>query len=198
MAARATTSSPAHAGYNAVSGGDGNDTLSGGAGNDSLLGGSGNDKIDGGAGNDEVVLGEGRQRCPDSAALGNDARWSAASATTPSPAAPAATSSTTRHVLDGHDTVIGFDGNAAGGQDVLDLSGLLRQSLGSDRRPRGSRVSIVDKGASVEIAVDTDGDAQLRSPRGHAEDRGMRSPSARTFSLGLIELAAAGRGTTWL
>ena len=59
--------------------------------------------------------------------------------------------------FDGHDTVIGFDGNPAGGQDVFNLSGLfaiLSVSIGD----RAARVSIVDKGASVEIAVDTNGD----------------------------------------
>ena len=59
-------------------------------------------------------------------------------------------------VLDGHDVVIGFDGNAAGGQDVFDLSQLF-VNLGVAVGDRAARVQIVDNGASVEIAVDTDG-----------------------------------------
>ena len=58
--------------------------------------------------------------------------------------------------LDGHDIIIGFDGNAAGGQDTFDLDALF-DSLGVAPVSRAARVSIVDKGASVDIAVDTDG-----------------------------------------
>ena len=58
---------------------------------------------------------------------------------------------------DGDDTVIGFDGNAAGGQDVLSLQTLFN-SLSVSVVDRAGRVSIVDHGASVEIAVDTNGD----------------------------------------
>lgn len=60
-------------------------------------------------------------------------------------------------VLDGHDVVVGFDGNAAGGQDALNLDSLF-DSLFVAAGDRAGRVSVVDKGASVEIAVDTNGD----------------------------------------
>lgn len=47
--------------------------------------------------------------------------------------------------------------NAAGGQDIFDLDYLF-DNLGVAAGSRAGRVSIVDKGASVEIKVDTDGD----------------------------------------
>jgi hypothetical protein len=56
-----------------------------------------------------------------------------------------------------HDVVLAFDGNSAGGQDVFDLSNLFN-TLSVPIADRAARVSIVDKGASVEIAVDTNGD----------------------------------------
>ena len=79
-------------GNDKITGNLGNNVLSGGAGNDNLNGGGGHDTLTGGAGNDTITGG-----------AGNDV-----------------VSYTS--VLDGHDAVIGFDGNAAGGQDVLDLS----------------------------------------------------------------------------
>ena len=51
---------------------------------------------------------------------------------------------------------IGFDGNAAGGQDTLDLEPLF-DSLDVLTADRAGRVSILDKGASVDVFVDTDG-----------------------------------------
>ena len=143
-----------HLGYNAVSGDDGNDTLGGGAGNDSLLGGSGNDKIDGGAGNDGILGGADNDYLVGGTGddtivgeLGNDT-------------ITGGTGSDLIYytsVLDGHDVIIGFDGNAAGGQDVLDLSSLFG-ALAVPTADRAARVSIIDKGASVEIKVDTNGD----------------------------------------
>ncbi len=48
--------------------------------------------------------------------------------------------------FDGHDLIIGFDGNPIGGQDVLDLDALF-DSLGVKTEDRAGRISIVDKGA---------------------------------------------------
>jgi Ca2+-binding RTX toxin-like protein len=119
-----------------LDGGAGNDKLTGGSAGDRLLGGEGNDSLNGGAGADTITGGWGNDTV--TASSGND---------------------TVRYtsVLDGHDVVIGFDGNAAGGQDVLDLD-FLFDNLGVAAADRAGRVSIVDKGASVEIAVDTNGD----------------------------------------
>ena len=116
--------------------GTGNDKLTGNLGNNRLYGGGDNDNLNGGGGNDTLTGGIGNDTITGGA--GND------------------TISYTS-TLDGHEVVIGFDGNAAGGQDVLDLSDLF-DYLGVAVGDRAARVSIVDKGASVEIAVDTNGD----------------------------------------
>ena len=144
-----------HLGYNAISGDDGSDTLSGGAGNDSLLGGSGNDKIDGGAGSDGILGGADNDYLVGGA--GNDTLVGEVGNDTLTGGAGSDLIYYTS-VLDGHDVVIGFDGNAAGGQDVLDLDTLFG-NLGVSAGDRAARVSIVDKGATVEISVNTDGDA---------------------------------------
>jgi len=59
-------------------------------------------------------------------------------------------------VLDGHDLIGKFDGDAAGGQDMVNLD-LLFASLGVPVGDRAARVSIIDKGATVDVRVDTDG-----------------------------------------
>jgi Ca2+-binding RTX toxin-like protein len=102
--------------------------LFGGADADVIIGSAGNDTLDGGAGNDELDDG-----------LGND---------------------TIRYAspLDGHDVIDNFDGNAAGGQDKLDLDALF-DSLGVAAANRAAHVSIVDNGASVDVAIDADGNA---------------------------------------
>jgi Ca2+-binding RTX toxin-like protein len=116
-------------------GGDGNDKMDGGAGNDLLGGGFGNDALTGGIGNDTLVGGEGDDTV--TGGTGSDSiRYDSK--------------------LDGHDLVVGFDGNAAGGQDTLDLD-LLFDSLGVLAADRAGRVSIQDKGASVDVFVDADG-----------------------------------------
>jgi len=61
-------------------------------------------------------------------------------------------------VLDGHDVISSFDGDAAGGHDVLDLDGLM-DSLGVSGADRAGRISIIDHGATVDVAVDADGNA---------------------------------------
>ena len=135
-------------------GSSGNDTIKGAAGNDSLLGGSGNDKIDGGAGNDGILGGADNDYLV--GGTGNDTIVGELGNDT----IAGGTGSDLIYytsVLDGHDVIIGFDGNAAGGQDVLDLSSLFG-SLSVPIADRAARVSIVDKGATVEIAVDTNGD----------------------------------------
>jgi len=140
--------------YNAIGGDEGNDTLSGGGGNDDLEGGDGNDKIDGGTGNDIVRGDAGSDYLV--GGTGDDQLFGGAGSDT-------ITGGTGNDrivytdVLDGHDVVLAFDGNAAGGQDVLDLGNLFT-NLSVPLGDRAARVSIVDSGASVEIAVDTNGD----------------------------------------
>lgn len=126
----------AGAGDDTLDGGADNDNLDGGTGNDAVDGGFGKDSLNGGAGNDTVTGGQGDDSV--NVASGNDVvRYTS--------------------VLDGHDLVIGFDGNAAGGQDTLNLDALF-DNLGVAAGARAGRVSITDNGASVEIAVDTNGD----------------------------------------
>lgn len=49
----------------------------------------------------------------------------------------------------GHDTITAFDANASGGQDLLDISG-----YGISSANFGSRVSIADLGADMQITID--------------------------------------------
>jgi Ca2+-binding RTX toxin-like protein len=129
----------------AMSGGDGKDTLIGGANSDSLKGDSGNDRLfggadsdllDGGSGSDVLVGGRGNDRiiCGD----GPDRV-------------------TYTSVLDGSDIISGFDGNPAGGQDVLDLDALF-DSLGIAASKRAGLVNI-DRISDtlVEVSVNADG-----------------------------------------
>jgi len=102
--------------------------LLGGAGDDIVLGSAGDDLIDGGAG-DDVVFGSG----------GSDTfRYS--------------------DPLDGHDIIADFDGDAVGGQDVLNLDALF-DKLGVAEVDRAGRVSLTDGGSTVDVSIDADGDA---------------------------------------
>lgn len=123
------------AGKDFLSGGIDNDTMNGGGGNDWLESGSGNDSLIGGLGDDVLIGHSGNDTIVGGA--GND--W-------------------VRYLepLDGHDLIVGFDGNPVGGQDTLDLI-FLFNNLFVDPASRAGRTSIVDLGATVEIAVDTDG-----------------------------------------
>jgi Ca2+-binding RTX toxin-like protein len=125
-----------NAGANILSGDLSADTIQGGAGNDRVLGGEGADSLDGGLGNDIVTGGSGADIIDVS--KGNDRLIYADS-------------------LDGGDVVTGFDGNAAGGQDQVNLD-LLFDSLKVAGKDRAARVSIADNGDSVDVRVDTDGD----------------------------------------
>ena len=121
---------------NNLSGYDGNDTLLGGNGNDSLNGGSGDDAMNGGIGNDTIEGGHGVNTI--NVVDGND---------------------TVRHQpsLDAYDIIQNFDGNAAGGQDVFSLDAMF-DALGVSVLSRDSRVQLTDKGANVDVRVDTNGD----------------------------------------
>ena len=132
-------------GNDTINGGAGNDTVSGGFGNDSLLGGLGNDelfgaadadKINGGGGNDTVSGGGGNDTI--SASSGNDV--------------------IVYGLGDGRDLITGFDGTAAGGQDVLNLDSLFDALGFADRT---ARVQIIDKGSTVEVRVNGDADTDF-------------------------------------
>jgi Ca2+-binding RTX toxin-like protein len=116
------------ANFDFLDGGAGNDFLDGGTGKDFLDAGSGNDVLVGGRGNDELACGDGADRV----------RYTS--------------------VLDGHDIILDFDGDAAGGQDVLDLDALF-DSLGVAASKRAGLVNITDLGNAVEVSVNADGKA---------------------------------------
>ncbi|MNP36044.1 Leukotoxin [compost metagenome] len=108
-----------------MNGGAGNDTLFGGDANDTLLGGIGDDFIDGGTGNNRVTGGAGNDTLV--ASSGNDIFVFAAGF--------------------GADQIIGFDADAAGGQDRLDIS-----SFGVNAVTFVGNVIITDVGADTLIS----------------------------------------------
>ncbi len=128
------------AGIENVTGGQGGDTLTGdanantlnggaGAGADTLNGGAGNDTLQGGGGAD--VLNGGADNDTLNGGAGND-----------------------RFVFTngfGADTVIGFDENPAGGQDLLDIS-----ALGVSAATFAASVIIAQVGADVVITINGD------------------------------------------
>jgi Ca2+-binding RTX toxin-like protein len=116
------------ASFDRLFGDAGNDRLFGGAGSDLLQGGEGNDVLVGGRDNDSIDCGSGTDRV----------RYTS--------------------VLDGHDVISNFDGDPAGGQDVLDLDALF-DSLGIAASKRAGLVRIDDIGDIVEVSVNADGKA---------------------------------------
>ncbi|WP_223497620.1 peroxidase family protein [Pseudomonas sp. BF-R-16] len=112
-------------GTDLLQGGDGNDTLLGGDANDTLLGGIGNDFIDGGTGNDTVTGGAGNDMMV--ASNGNDIFMFSAGF--------------------GVDQIIGFDANAAGGQDRLDIS-----AMNITAATFAGSVTIADVGADTLVS----------------------------------------------
>jgi Ca2+-binding RTX toxin-like protein len=112
-------------GVDVLNGGAGNDTLFGGDANDTLLGGIGDDFIDGGTGNNRVTGGAGNDTLV--ASSGNDIFVFAAGF--------------------GADQIIGFDADAAGGQDRLDIS-----SFGVNAATFVGNVIITDVGADTLIS----------------------------------------------
>jgi Ca2+-binding RTX toxin-like protein len=112
-------------GVDVLNGGAGHDTLFGGDANDTLLGGIGDDFIDGGTGNNRVTGGAGNDTLV--ASSGNDIFVFAAGF--------------------GADQIIGFDADAAGGQDRLDIS-----SFGVNAVTFVGNVIITDVGADTLIS----------------------------------------------
>ncbi len=111
---------------NALTGNENNNLLEGLDGDDTIDGGKGDDTLKGGEGNDVINV-----------SAGNDTVLYSSE-------------------LDGHDLIIGFDGNSAGGQDVFNLDGLF-DGLAVPDEERASRVLIVDYGKTVDVRVDLDG-----------------------------------------
>ena len=127
-------------GFNFLNGADGNDTINGGGDVDSILGGKGNDKLNGGTGNDLILGGEGDDSL--SGGAGADSFFYDS-------------------LADGHDLIIGFDGNANGGQDVLDLETLFNDLGAGTEAERIARVQVTDRGAAVDVRIDTDGNGSF-------------------------------------
>jgi Ca2+-binding RTX toxin-like protein len=115
---------------NKIDGKTGNDTLFGGSDDDTLIGGGGDDRLHGQSGDDTLDV-----------SAGNDTVFYS------SP-------------VDGHDVIQGFDGNAIGGQDKLDLDGYF-DKLGIDPEDRADHIGLVDSGASVEVWIDSEADGSL-------------------------------------
>jgi serralysin len=108
---------------NVIVGNTGANSIYSNGGNDTVDGGAGNDNLAGGAGNDQIVV-----------SSGNDVvRYTS--------------------TLDGHDVIVGFDGNASNGQDSLTLDALF-DSLGIGTGARAARVSIASGTGAVDVHVD--------------------------------------------
>jgi len=114
-------------GANKLFGNGGGDIIEGGGGADTIDGGAGNDSITGGAGNDRIDVG-----------AGDDTVFYASK-------------------LDGKDVIDHFDGDLAGGQDVLNL-GALFDSLNLAGN-RADHVSLATTATGVDVHVDADGKA---------------------------------------
>ncbi|WP_207266255.1 peroxidase family protein [Pseudomonas sp. GW101-3H06] len=112
-------------GTDTLNGGTGDDGLDGGDGADVLNGGAGNDVIDGGTGNNTVTGGAGNDMMV--ASSGNDIFMFSAGF--------------------GTDQIIGFDADAVGGQDRLDIS-----SFGVTAATFAGIVIITDVGADTLIS----------------------------------------------
>ena len=117
-------------GDNVLNGDNGKDTIFALAGDDTVNGGLGDDTINGYGGDESINVSQGNDRVLYTSQL------------------------------DGHDVITSFDGNAAGGQDVLDLDWLF-DTLGIATNSRGDSLSVVDNGATVDILLVGDDDSQL-------------------------------------
>lgn len=141
---------------NLMTGGNGNDTLSGMGGNDQLVGGSGNDTIDGGDGVDNLQGG-----------IGDDVLFGGAGVDTLSGGTgnDRLNGQAGNDIMDGgtgndifafsasfgQDRINGFDSNATGGQDYLDLS-----LLGITSSTFASNVAIGGSGGNTTVTIGAD------------------------------------------
>ncbi|HET8746841.1 MAG TPA: calcium-binding protein, partial [Ramlibacter sp.] len=113
---------------NVLTGGSGNDTLNGSLGNDTLVGNGGNDTLLGGTGNDRLIGGAGDDALD--GGIGNDVFVFQAGF--------------------GNDNITGFDANATGGQDLMDLS-----ALGITAANFGASVGISVSDLNLDGTLDT-------------------------------------------
>jgi len=108
---------------NVIHGNDAANKLDGGAGADTITGHGGNDTVTGGAGDDLIDVDGGN----------HTVRFTS--------------------VLDGHDVISNFDGDATGGQDTIDLDALF-DSLSIAGADRADRVILTPGTGTVDISVD--------------------------------------------
>jgi trimeric autotransporter adhesin len=132
---------------NLITGNDSNNLLMGLDGKDTLLGGNGNDTVNGGLGDDSLA-----------GFFGDDVYDGGAGTNTLNLGAAGAGNETINHGLtvDAHDIILQFDGDAAGGQDVLNLDALF-DALGVATASRAGRVALDDRGTAVDVFIDVDG-----------------------------------------
>jgi Ca2+-binding RTX toxin-like protein len=109
--------------------GAGNFTGTGNAANNVITGGAGNDTLSGAAGDDRLIGGAGNDAM--NGGTGNDVFVFGAGF--------------------GQDTITGFDADAAGGQDQLDIS-----ALGITASNFAASVTITDLGADTQVTIGTD------------------------------------------
>ncbi|MBZ9665000.1 heme peroxidase [Pseudomonas sp. LMG 31766] len=131
-------------GNDVLYGGEGNDTLIGGAGIDLLYGEAGNDTLLGGDSIDLLEGGEGNDVL--NGGLGNDVM-------TGGSGDDVINASQGNDILVfgpnfGNDTIIGFDANPAGGQDLLNIA-----AFGLTLDTFGSRVAIDDAGNDTVVTI---------------------------------------------
>jgi len=132
---------------NTMTGNDGNNSLSGAGGADHLIGGLGSDSLEGGDGQDTMEGGDGNDVLTGGA--GNDFYIGGAGNDTLVGGAGNDTFVFATGFED--DTVVTFDGNPAGGQDRLDISG-----TGVTSFTFGAAVTIQQSGASTLITIGDD------------------------------------------
>jgi len=129
-----------------VTGSSHDDLLTGSTGADHLLGGAGNDTLVGGNGNDTMTGGAGDDRIDTSA--GNDH------------VSYLPLANVFDHAANGTDSIVGFDADSAGGQDVIDLTQFF-DSLGpafatAAARQAAVQWSVIDA-TTAQLQVDIDG-----------------------------------------
>jgi Ca2+-binding RTX toxin-like protein len=118
------------AGADTLSGGDGNDVLNGLAGADTLNGGAGADTLNGGDGNDRLTGGAGNDTLDGGAGSDVFVFFPAGF---------------------GNDRINGFDANPAGGQDLMDISG-----LGIRAATFAANVQLIGSAAGTTVAIGAD------------------------------------------
>lgn len=114
---------------NYIQGNAGDNTLNGGGGKDAILALDGDDSVDGGL-DDDTVNGNGGSDTI-SVSSGNDTVLY-------------------DDLFLGNDTVVGFDGNATGGQDTFNLDSFF-DSLDVATADRDDLVTLTDNGATVDV-----------------------------------------------